>query len=219
MPVRKKLIRDIIALSFSFSIVLITIPHRLMNHFRGHEHIPHIGIDDLIPLVNWFVYPYLFWFVFVAAILVIMALFHRKEYFQLLISLLLGTTVCLIIFYLYPTTVPRPPVTGSDFTSQVVRFVYTHDQPYDCLPSLHVLHAVLAAMFFVKSSRNMTGKVFTIVSCTVICLSTLFLKQHYVMDGFIAVLIAIPAYLITSTEYIASRWIGLAGKKEKGESL
>lgn len=206
MPGRKELMRHLITISMSISVLIITIPHRLLNHLRGGEHIPRIPLDDLIPFVGWFVYPYLFWFFFVAMILIVMAVRYRRDYYQLLVSMVVSTVICLLIFYYFPTTVPRIEISGNDLTSQVLRFTYGSDQPYDCLPSLHVLFAFLATVFYVRCSRSVAGKWFAVISCVLICLSTLFIKQHYIMDAVAAVAIALPFYLGFTLNETWRRW-------------
>ena len=53
--------------------------------------------------------------------------------------------LCLVCFFLLPTTMERPEVPGSDPFSWLVRFIYQVDTPDNLLPSIHCLElAVLS---------------------------------------------------------------------------
>lgn len=69
---------------YAISVPVASIPHLFLNNYRGNEHIPYSFIDGAIPLIPVFVVPYLFWFAFVAAILIVMAFADDDNYYQLL---------------------------------------------------------------------------------------------------------------------------------------
>src|SRR5437868_7731918 len=85
------------------------------------------------------------------------------------------------IFLLYPTAAPRPQnVVGDGFAAWASRFLYEADPPYNCFPSLHVAHSFVSALTCYAVHRRV-GMIAT-GAAALVALSTLFTKQHYVVD-------------------------------------
>jgi hypothetical protein len=96
-------------------------------------------------------------------------------------------------FRSFPTTVVRPDVPGDHLAAKLVRQLYEIDPPYNCLPSIHVAFSVLTFLEFdrllrVQGKRNRqsvtwgAGRIANLSVAILICLSTLFIKQHYSPD-------------------------------------
>jgi len=134
-----------------------------------------------------------------------LAVADYKSYFRLIMGIAAGMAICFAIYLIFPTTVPRPEVTGNDIFSRLVRFVYSRDNPYNCFPSIHVLDTVLATLFMWKSSRSGILKGIALPSCILICVSTLFVKQHYILDGIAATILAMSLYMVFTNEYLFRR--------------
>ena len=98
-------------------------------------------------------------------------------------------------FLAYPTLAPRPPVVpGDGFFAWGLRFVYDTDPPYNCFPSLHVAYSFLAAL---TSHRVHRGLGIAALSwATLVGISTLYTKQHYVVDVVAGIIIAVAAWAI-----------------------
>ncbi len=182
---------------FMISIPFVSIIHVMLNTYRQNVHILKTVIDDMIPFKQAFVLPYIYWFFFVFAILLYFAVVDYRSYFRLLMSIIAGMFICFIIYYFYPTTVPRPRVTGNDFLSGLVRnVIYKKDNPFNCFPSIHVLNSMLVTMFFCRFNKNLLLRGWAILSCVSICLSTLFIKQHYMADVVASILLGTIMYLL-----------------------
>jgi membrane-associated phospholipid phosphatase len=75
-----------------------------------------------------------------------------------------------------------------------LRLLYQADPPYNCFPSLHVAHSFVSALTCYRVHR---GVGITAVLCaTLVGLSTLFTKQHYVLDVIAGVFLACVAGVI-----------------------
>ena len=73
----------------------------------------------------------------------------------------------------------------SDIISSIVRFIYKSDPAYSVLPSLHCYESatVVIGMFQSRTYRdNKLVPVISLILASFICLSTLFIKQHSVID-------------------------------------
>jgi membrane-associated phospholipid phosphatase len=100
-----------------------------------------------------------------------------------------------VCFLLYPTIAPRPAhVIDAGFGAWGLRFLYSADPPYNCFPSLHVAHSLLSALTCHRVHKKV-GLVATLCAALV-ALSTLFTKQHYVLDVVAGMLLGIAAYAV-----------------------
>jgi membrane-associated phospholipid phosphatase len=176
---------------------------------RNHMLILSTKIDSFFPFNSLFIVPYEIWFLFVAAGLIFFALADSKIYYQQLLSLLTGATICYLIFHFFPTTIIRPTVTGNNFFDSMVKDYYIYDCPYNCFPSIHVLYTVIITLFVCKYSRNNFVRSTIILSCIVISISTLYVKQHYFLDVLAGTFIAIILYLFFSNDYIWEKFYAL----------
>jgi membrane-associated phospholipid phosphatase len=167
-------------------------------------------LDRLIPFHEGFVIFYLGWFVFMAVGIVHVALSNQAECYRLGAVLIIGMTISCLVYYLYPTTFTGRPVTlpPSGVLAQAVGLVYSADNPMNVFPSIHVYNtlAILIALFRCQFTRGRDvlsarggrgGRMFSgspaprlqhlwLVAATVtsalIILSTVFVKQHSVLD-------------------------------------
>ena len=107
-------------------------------------------------------------------------------------------------FLLYPTLAPRPAaVDGDDILAWSLRAVYAVDPPYNCFPSLHVAYSFLAAL---ASYRVHRGVGFAALAwATVIGISTLYTKQHYIVDVIAGVVLASAAHAIVLRSFRRDR--------------
>jgi len=72
---------------------------------------------------------------------------------------------------------------GDDILSQFVRKMYSHDKPMNCFPSIHVYTTVLFTYFILITNRLKKYQIAMMVTWAVsIVLSTLFVKQHVILD-------------------------------------
>jgi hypothetical protein len=193
----------ILRILFMLSIPLISIIHVILNRERGTVNIIKTFLDDKIPFNKFFVIPYIYWFGFVFIILLYFAVVDSNNYYRLLASILSGMLICFAIYYFFPTTVPRPDIVGNDSLSNLVRFIYSKDNPYNCFPSIHVLNAMLVTLFFCKYYKGIILKGIVISSCVLINLSTLFIKQHYTPDVLASLLLSTTLYLILGSNYLS----------------
>jgi membrane-associated phospholipid phosphatase len=145
----------------------------------GHTHRPETPLDALFPLAPAWSLVYLS--LFLAALLPVFVV-HQQELVRRVVWMYLTTWLtAFAVFLLYPTAAPmHADVLGGGFTDVVMRGLYDSDVRYNCFPSLHVAQCYLAANCCHKVHRR-TGMV-AFVWATLVALSTLYTKQHYVAD-------------------------------------
>lgn len=147
----------------------------------------HIAIDDFIPFVEYFIVPYMMWFPFVISVALCLAYINKSESIKLTLFLGIGMTAFLIISYLYPNGQQlRPDVFPRDnIFTDMVRLLYSVDTPTNVFPSVHVYNTIgiqTAIYSTPELSRNKPLLYGTSVLSALIILSTVFIKQHSVVD-------------------------------------
>lgn len=166
----------------------------MLESRKGSIHIIQCGIDKIIPFCEYFILPYLLWFLYVAVTWVYFLYYNNseKEFKDFVYTLLAGMIVFLVISYLYPNgQILRPTVAGDTLFQKLVLFIYRTDTPTNILPSLHVFYSVACDLAWSKCERckKRKGLLVCIHLLTLsIILSTMFLKQHSFIDVALALI-------------------------------
>lgn len=170
-------------------------------------------IDDQIPFVTSFVYAYCFWYFYTYGTVLFLLLRRGAEriYRRFTLSMTLTLVLAVIVFFLFPTHIDRPVVVGGSLADQLVRAIFRIDPPYNCLPSIHVAFSVLTCIEWdrwLRGAHPVTSGLFrsarfslrvaNIAVAVLICLSTLFIKQHYSPDLAGGIAVALIALLVVS---------------------
>jgi hypothetical protein len=187
----KKLKENIAALGIMFLIVPLNIFYIVLNGSQRGVHSLVTPIDSMIPFMKIFIIPYVAWYVFIFIVMMCLFLKDRDVYYTTVISYNLGLIASYITFFFFQTTVPRPEVIGSDVLSKMVLAIYGADQPYNCFPSIHVLTSFLmvkaVSISKIKTKFTLLG---VWLSAIIIIISTLFVKQHVILDAVLGVIYA-----------------------------
>lgn len=144
-------------------------------------------IDRLIPFCEYFIIPYVLWYVLVVGTVLFFMLYGSKEeYESLIISLCAGMVIFVVISFLYPNGQNlRPVLSGDGVFIKMVRLLYAIDTPTNVLPSLHVFNTVACHKAIVRNERCREHKwvlYITGILSVLIIFSTMFLKQHSIID-------------------------------------
>ncbi len=162
--------------------------------FTSELYAPELVLDRILPLqpVWALVYGALYLFLILLPILVVRQEEQIRRTVYAYLAVWLTAYAC---FLVYPTIAPRPAtVTGDGFAVTGLRFLYGADPPYNCFPSLHVAHSFVSALACYRVHR---GVGVAASSCAfLVGLSTLFTKQHYVLDVVSGTLLAFVASLV-----------------------
>ncbi|WNR44153.1 phosphatase PAP2 family protein [Paenibacillus roseipurpureus] len=203
----------LLACSGLLLIPLVGLIYIHLNQDTGKAYSLMTNLDRQIPFIQGFVVPYLFWYAFLAGGFLYLVYRDRANYVRTLIEFILGLLLCYGVYAIYQTTVPRPALVGSDWLTQTMQWVYNSDEPFNCFPSTHVLTAYLMMRAYLRSKRIARGYQFvTAAIAMLIIVSTLFVKQHVILDLVGAVLVAESVvYLIER-----SRRAWLTGWKAEG---
>lgn len=156
----------------------------------------HSPLDDLIPFCEYFIVPYFLWYLLVAGSLLFFLLFHIKSFENLQKYIIITQVVAMTFYILFPNRQDLRPesfVRDTVFT-RLVGFLYSVDTSTNVCPSLHVAYSIGIASVWLKERGVHWGvKTAIVVFVVLVCLSTVFLKQHSIVDGFAAIAVCLLA--------------------------
>lgn len=184
-----------------FAIYMVTFSY--IENRDVHHYIVHTVLDEKIPFCEYFIIPYLLWFIFVAVTVLYFMFFNQnkwKEYYQLMITLGIGMTLFLVISLVFPNGQDlRPVLSGNSIFIQAVQFIYHTDTPINVLPSIHVFNSLTCCMAILQNKRKhfkKTTDIAVVILTILIIMSTMLLKQHSVVDVALAILMYTACYRI-----------------------
>ena len=158
-------------------------------------------LDSYIPFCEWFVIPYCLWYPLLAAVGLWLLWKDREGFRRYMRFLALTFFASALIWFLIPNGQDlRPAVMPRDNPlSRLVEALYSIDTNTNVFPSVHVVGAVGAA-WAVKKTPSLDGHKLlrgaTAILALLICLSTLFIKQHAVLDVIGGLGLALAAGLL-----------------------
>lgn len=166
-----------------------------------HFHPIYCPLDDRIPFQEIFVIPYYYWFAFMGLIIVYTCLFNVEAFKRCMYFIMATYTITLIIYFIYPSCQElRPEVFPRDnVLTRIVGFLYNFDSNENVCPSIHVLGSVAVGIAGLQCRRFSTPawRMCMILSMILISLSTVFIKQHSVIDIAAALLLSAVVYPFT----------------------
>ena len=151
-------------------------------------HLIHCALDDRIPNMAIFIYPYVSWFpyIVVCAALAIKNLDDR-QFKKAVLVLTTGMNIFLFISYVWPTGLDLRESIVYDLhtlSGNLLKFVQTVDAPKSVFPSMHV-YVTLVLQYTLEMQKKLVpawgiwvGRVLAVL----IVLSTMFTKQHSAVD-------------------------------------
>ena len=187
----------------TYAILYLFIFQYLEQRHVYSYHLIHCALDDLIPFCEYFIVPYLLWFPYQVFVVAYFIFFNKnkREYYQLTLNLCMGMTVFLIVSWLYPNIqLLRPAVFADDnLFIRTVQHLYSIDTPTNILPSIHVfnslaIHMSLTNCEALRDKKLVKAASFTLTS--LIIMSTMFLKQHSVIDVCMGSTLALFGFLV-----------------------
>ncbi len=172
-----------------FGIVFFLLERVIIMDYKPIE----CFIDDYIPFCELFVFPYLLWFLFLFFIHIYTLLFDIEAFKKLMYFIILSYSFTTVIFILFPNMQALRPAEfeRDNFLVDFMKGFYEFDTNTNVCPSLHVVgsFAVLFASWNCKGlSSALSRAIFTVLTIF-ISISTVFLKQHSIIDIIVGVVL------------------------------
>ncbi len=178
---------------YKHAVVLLYTPFYMLwfnyleKNITKNYYIIHSRFDDMIPFNEYFIIPYLLWFLYIAIAVTYFLFKDRIEFLKYFSMLAIGMSICLLICYIFPNgTDFRPAINpNKNWESLIVSRLYSIDTNTNVFPSIHVYNSIVTYIAINKSKyfvKNHIVKIFSLILTFSICLSTIFLKQHSIID-------------------------------------
>lgn len=178
--------------------LLFTFVERFYN--VGHYYSMHCPLDDMIPFCEWFLIPYLLWFVYLIGTIVYTFFFDVAAFKRMMYFIIITYSITMLIYLVFPTCQDLRPTqfARDNVLTRFVAWFYNFDTNTNVCPSIHVLGSVAAMLGLCDCRRlqNPKLKLLFILLCVLICISTVFMKQHSVLDVLAALPLCVIAYPI-----------------------
>jgi hypothetical protein len=157
----------------------------------GEPHNIESSLDKMIPFIPFWSSIYLLCYLFWALNAVLTAREGKDTWYKFACAYVLAELTCCLFYIFFPTTMPRPEVTGSGIFDMTMRFIYKVDLPYNLLPSIHCMLSWLVTRYLIGSSKIPKWyQALSVINCFLIFLSTLFTRQHVLIDIVAGVVVA-----------------------------
>ena len=164
----------------------------------------HCVLDYKIPFCEWFIIPYVGWYLLIVASLLYFMFYNVENFKRLQIFIMVTQLAAMIIYIVFPNFQPlRPEAYPRDnILVDLVELIQTADTNSNVCPSLHVAYSIgIASMWLKERTAKWWTKTAIVVFCILVCVSTVFVKQHSVIDGLAAIPICILAETISCNKY------------------
>jgi membrane-associated phospholipid phosphatase len=159
----------------------------------------HTRLDDFIPFHEFFIIPYLAWFFYVSGVILYFFFKNKQDYYRLCIYLFTGMTLSLIVCTVFHNGTDLRPVVDPEknICSKLVACLHAADTSTNIFPSIHAYNSIVVHLSIIKSEAFKNRRFFRLLSLIMavsICVSTVCLKQHSIVDVMGAMLMAYAFY-------------------------
>ena len=143
------------------------------------------------------------WFAYIFIAVAYFFFKDRRDFYRIIAVLFIGMTICLMVYTIWPNGHDLRPnlneLGRSNIFTRIMGWLYGTDTCTNVCPSIHAFNSI-GACIAVYKSRHLKEKrgirIATLVLTVLICMSTVFLKQHSVFDVFCACLLSIAMYAV-----------------------
>lgn len=162
-------------------------------------------IDDLFVFLPIFILPYVSSYAFWVVGALAMSLDTKRAFINYMLANVLACVIGFLIFIFFPTFMSRTnegvfDSLGNNFLGWACKFIFNSDggeYGHNLFPSYH---CILSTFCYLGARKNkvftLSFRIYTLVGWIIICLSTLFVKQHYFVDVISGIAIAVGCFYI-----------------------
>lgn len=148
-------------------------------------------LDDLIPFCEFFVIPYVLWYALLAFVSIYTLLFDLFAFKKFYIFLTITCIITFAIYIIFPNEQNLRPTefARDNILIDIMKNLYAIDTNTNVCPSIHVIFSIgmLLTLWNSKHFSSALWRTIWILVTISICLATVYLKQHSVIDLFAGV--------------------------------
>ena len=189
-----------------YLVLFAVVEHEVQSDY----YVMHCALDDIIPFCEWFIFPYCLWHPLLFAMTLYLSFWDAENFKPYITFIALGFIPVILFDWAFPNGQDlRPAVFAhQNIATWLVGRIYAADTNTNVFPSMHVIGsaALVAAALHTPSLRKRKLHLVAIPVGVLICISTVFVKQHSCLD------------LIGAIPYSALLWwliYGVIYKKRK----
>ena len=171
--------------------------------------VSYLPIDDQIPFCRFFIIPYCMWHPLLFAMTIYLFFTDVPAFKRFVVYIGLGFGGSIIFCMLFPNGQDLRPTefAQNDFFIWLVKKIYAADTNTNVIPSMHVIGcaALTLACFDAPRLRNHHLHWIMTALGVVISASTVFVKQHSMLDVLVAIPVSVFLCLIVYRPFPRSR--------------
>lgn len=161
----------------------------IVDGFGMQRYSAAIPLDYKIPFVSEWIIIYFGCYISWAVFYIISCRESKKACFDFVTAEVIAKMISLVIFIIYPTEMLErgsfEQTLGNGFFDQVTAFMFNCDRPINLFPSIHCLASWIGFRGVAMCKKvPLWFKWFAFILAILVFLSTLFVKQHYIIDIF-----------------------------------
>lgn len=157
-------------------------------------------LDQYIPFNEYFIIPYVIWYFYIIIGFVYFTFFEVEGFHRTQFYLWTGMFAAMIFCTIVPNCQNlRVELANENIFQMMVSFLYQVDTNTNVFPSIHCYNSIMMMATLLKSEKVRSYKllsVFIVVLSILICMSTVMLKQHGILDVAGAIVLSIVVYFI-----------------------
>ncbi len=171
-------------LYYPIFITCFFLVEKLVN---GQYAVMYVWLDGVIPFKAYFVVPYVLWYPYFGLAGLYLVFRDDFGFCRYMWSLILGLSFCLAFYVIYPNGQNLRPheLLDRDIFTRLVARLYAADSNLNVFPSIHVFATIAPTVAVLKNreaGKRASVRISLVLLCVLICLSTVFIKQHSVLD-------------------------------------
>ena len=173
----------------------------IVNHFQLYKTNILIQFDNYIPRINTFVIFYFSWYFFVFIAPIFIGIRDKILFRSFILIKIIELLIFFLVFVIYPTYVAKDVLPNHNIFDVILNFIYSVDIG-NAFPSEHCFSSWNIYLLY-KNSKNVSlkSKMLVFIISFLICCSTVFTKQHGIIDVFAAILLCEIMWLIIKKMY------------------
>lgn len=161
----------------------------IVDGFGLTRHSVAFPIDYKIPFSPEWIIIYFGCYISWVAFYIIICRESKEVCYNFVTAEVIAKMIALVVFIVYPTEMVERGTfeqsLGNGLLEQITAFMFNADKPVNLFPSIHCLASWVGFRGLIWCKKVGTPlKVFSFVLAILVFLSTLFTKQHYVIDIF-----------------------------------
>lgn len=163
--------------------------------------VSYMPLDDMIPFCEYFVIPYYMWYPLLVAVGLYGLFKEEYAYKRYMLNLALTFFSSIIFFFILPNGQDLRPeyFEHTNWCTDLVGAIYSVDTNTNVFPSIHVVGALVAfigVLDFKTLKHKKLIATITGILAFLICIATVFIKQHSVLDIIGGIIFTAVGYVI-----------------------